>query len=96
MAFPTERPDSVVFPRPLPRPVFFAWATWVTVCGFAYWTYVQAATDSVSVPLSIGFWALALVVIPIVARRSREPLGAVTAASLTLLGYALLVQDALR
>lgn len=96
MAVPTERSERVSFPRPLPHPTFFAWATWVAVCGFAYWNYVQAARAGVSVPLSIGFWALALVVIPIVVNLGRERLGGLVAATLTLLGYAILMQDALR
>ena len=96
MAVPTGRSDNGSFPRPLPYPAFFSWATWVAVCGFAYWIYFVAARDRVSVALSIGFWALALLVIPIVVTRSRERLGGLIAATLTLLGYALLMQDALR
>lgn len=96
MAVPTERSENVAFPRPLPHPAFFAWATWVSVCGLAYWTYFQAAGARVSVLLSIGFWALTLVVIPIIVYRSRARTASVVTAMLTLLAYVLLMQDALR
>ena len=96
MAVPTERAENVAFARPLPRPVLFAWATWVSVCGFAYWTYVQAADGRVSVLLSVGFWAIAIVVVPLIVQRSRERTASVVPAMLALLGYALLMQDALR
>jgi hypothetical protein len=46
--------------------------------------------------LSLGFWSLSLVVIPIIALRSRERVASVVAATLTLLGYVLLIQDALK
>jgi hypothetical protein len=46
--------------------------------------------------LSVGFWCLALVVIPIIVLRSKERMGGVVAATLTLLAYVLLMQDALR
>jgi predicted membrane-bound mannosyltransferase len=97
MAVSTERSeDNSDFARTLPRPVFFTWATWVLVCALAYWTYFQTAGPRVSVVLSLGFWTLALVVIPIVVRRGKEPIASVVAATLTLLGYVLLMQDALR
>jgi hypothetical protein len=97
MALPTERSEGVSFPRPLPHPGFFLWATWVGACGLAYWSYVAAARGGVSVLLSIGFWAFALVVIPIIATRNRERTTApVMTALLTLLAYVLLMQDALR
>lgn len=96
MAVPTERSENVVFTRPLPHPVFFAWATWVGVCGFAFWTYLQAAGDRVSVLLSVGFWAVAIVLVPFIVHRSRERTASVVPAMLALLGYVLLMQDALR
>jgi hypothetical protein len=96
MAIPTERSENVSFPRPLPHPAFFALATWVCVCGFAYWTYFQAARGAISIPLSVGFGILALVVIPFIAKRNREQFGGLVAAALTLLGYVLLMQDTLR
>jgi hypothetical protein len=96
MAIPTERSENVPFPRPLPRPTFFTLATWVAVCGFAYWNYFYAAGARISVPLSVGFWILALVVIPFVANRNREKFGGLVAATLALLGYVLLMQDALK
>ncbi len=97
MAVSTERSeDNNAFARPLPRPVFFTWATWVAVCALAYWTYFQTAGPRVSVALSLGFWSLALVVVPIIVLRSKEQMGSVVAATLTLLGYVLLMQDALR
>jgi len=97
MAVSTERSEkNNAFDRTLPRPVFFTWATWVSVCALAYWTYFQAAGPRVSVALSLGFWSLSLVVIPIIALRSRERVASVVAATLTLLGYVLLIQDALK
>ena len=96
MAIRTDSSESLDFPRPLPRPAFFTWAVWVGVCGLAYWNYAQAAGDRRSIVLSVGFWGLALVVIPIVVLRSRERLGGLSAATLTLLGYVLLMQHALR
>ena len=97
MAGSTERSeDDNAVARPLPRPVFFTWATWVAVCALAYWTYVQTAGPRVSIALSLGFWILALIVIPVIVRRSKERNGGVVAATLTLLGYVLLMQDALR
>ena len=96
MAVPTERSENVLFARPLPHPVFFAWATWVSVCAFAFWTYVQAANARVSVLLSVGFWAIAIVVVPLIVHRSRERTASVIPAMLALLAYVLLMQDALR
>ena len=96
MAISTGHSENSAFARPLPRPAFFIWATWVVVCAFAYWTYVQTAGQRTSIVLSIGFWCLALVVIPIVVRRGREQMSGVVAATLTLLGYVLLMQDAVR
>jgi len=97
MAVSTERSENNgAFARPLPRPVFFTWATWVTVCALAYWTYFQTAGPRVSILLSVGFWILALVVIPVIVLRGKERIGGVVAATLTLLGYVLLMQDALR
>jgi uncharacterized membrane protein len=95
MAVPTERAENVAFPRPLPHPVFFAWATWVTVCALAYWIYYQAAGARISVLLSAGFWVFALVLIPAIVQRSRERLASLVAATLALLAYALLMQDVL-
>lgn len=91
MAFPPERNEGVAFPRPLPRPVFFAWALWVSVCVLAYWTYYEAAGGRISLLLSIGFWAFSLVVIPLMIRRNPERTGSVGAATLALLVYALLM-----
>jgi hypothetical protein len=68
----------------------------VATCGLAYWSYVDAARSGVSILLSIGFWAFALVVVPIIAARSRERSAPVMTAVLTLLAYVLLMQDALR
>jgi hypothetical protein len=68
----------------------------MAVCVLAYWTYFQTAGERTSIPLSIAFWCLALIVIPIIVRRSREQTSGVVAATLTLLGYVLLMQDALR
>jgi hypothetical protein len=96
MAVTTEHPERVSFPRPLPRPALFAWATWVAVCGLAFWTYLQTAGPRASVGLAAGFGALVLVVIPVVLRRAREGSAGVAAATLALLGYTLLMQDALR
>jgi hypothetical protein len=97
MAFSTERSENNgAFARTLPRPAFFTWATWVSVCALAYWTYFQAAGPRFSLVLSVGFWSLALVVIPIIVLRSKAQIGSVVAATLTLLGYVLLMQDALR
>ena len=96
MAASTERSDDGPFPRPLPYPGVFAAATWLGACGFAYWIYFHAARSRVSLLLSLGFWALMLVVIPLIAARSRERLGGLMIATLTLLAYALLMQDALR
>ena len=96
MAVPSERSENVAFPRPLPHPVFFAWATWVAVCGLAYWSYVEATRAGVSLLLSIGFWTLALVVIPLIVHRSRERMASVVAATISLLGYVLLMRDALK
>jgi hypothetical protein len=97
MAISTERSeDNSAFARPLPRPVFFTWATWLAVCVFAYWTYFQAAGQRTSIPLSVAFWCLTLIVIPIIVRNSRDQTTGVVAATLTLLGYVLLMQDALR
>jgi len=96
MAVPTERSEDVVFPRPLPHPVFFAWATWVVVCGLAYWGYVREARSGVSVLLSAGFWILTLVVIPVIVRRSHERTAGVMTATIALLGYLLLMQDTFR
>ena len=96
MAVSTERSEGVAFPRPLPRPTFFTLATWVATCGFAYWTYFQAARGRISVPLSLGFSTLVLVVIPLISIRNRERFGGLAGATLTLLAYALLMQDALR
>ena len=96
MAVPTERSENVAFPRPFPRPIFFAWATWVGVCGLAYWTYVQATGARASVLLSIGFWALTLVVTPVIVHRSRERMAGVITAMLALLAYVLLMLDALK
>jgi hypothetical protein len=96
MAVSTERSEGVSFPRPLPHPGFFALATWIATCGFAYWTYFQASRGRISIPLSVGFWTLVLVVIPLISTRTRDRFGGLMAATLTLLGYALLMQDALR
>jgi hypothetical protein len=93
---PEHSEDNIAVAGPLPRPVFFTWATWVVVCAFAYWTYVQTAGQRISILLSIGFWSVALIVIPLVVLRSRERVGGVVAATLTLLAYVLLMQDALR
>ena len=86
MAIPTERSDDVTFPRPLPQPAFFVWATWVGTCGLAYWSYYRAARGDVSLALSVGFWAFALVVIPTVVYRGRERMASVITAILALLG----------
>ena len=96
MAVPTERSEDVVFPRPLPYPAFVTWATWVAVCGLAYWSYVREARSGVSVLLSAGFGILTLVVVPVIVRRSRERMASVVTATIALLGYLLLMQDALR
>ena len=97
MAVSTGRSEDDVFPRPLPHPAFVTWAIWVAVCALAYWNYVRAApAGGVSVLLSAGFWILSLVVIPIVVRRSRERTAGVVTATLALLGYVLLMHDALR
>ena len=96
MAVSTESSRHLSFPRPLPRPGFFTVATWVATCGFAYWTYAQAARGRISVAVSVGFWTLMLVVIPLISVRNRERFGGLVAATLTLLGYALLMQEALR
>ena len=96
MAIPPESNENVAFPRPFPRPVFFAWALWVGVCGLAYWTYVQAAGGRSSVLLSIGYWSFSLVVIPLMVYRNRERTAAVVAATLALLVYALLMQTTVR
>jgi hypothetical protein len=96
MAVPTERSEDVAFPRPLPHPAYFAWATWVVVCGLAYWGYVHAARSGVSLLPSAGFWILTLVVIPVIVRRSRERTAGVMTATIALLGYLLLMQDTFR
>ena len=96
MALPTERSRHVAFPRPLPYPTAFAWATWVAACGAAYWIYFQAARPGVSVVLSAGYWVNALVIVPIIVTRGRESLSGLMAALLTLLGYMILVQDVLQ
>jgi hypothetical protein len=96
MAIRTGDPENVEFPRPLPHPAAFAWATWVASCGLAYWTYVEAARGGVSIPLSLGFWAIVIVVVPVMIRRAREPLAGLMAAMLTLLGYVVLMNDVLR
>ena len=96
MAVPTERSGDITLPRPLPRPTFFVWATWLAACGFAYWTYYRAARGAVSIVLSIGFWALTLVVIPAVVQRGRERMASVITALLAMLAYAILMQDALK
>jgi hypothetical protein len=57
---------------------------------------VQAAGPRFSLLLSAGFWSLALVVVPIVVRRNKQHTGEIVAATLALLGYVLLMQDALR
>ena len=93
---PEHSERNNAFDRPLPRSVFFTWATWVVVCALAYWTYFQAAGPRVSVALSLGFWSLSLLVVPIIVLRSRERVASLVAATLTLLGYVLLIQDALR
>lgn len=94
MAIPSARDEGVAFPRPLPRPVFFTWALWVSVCGLAYWTYFEAARGRTNLLLSIGFWVFTLVVIPLMIHRNREKTSSVVAATLTLLVYALLMQSA--
>jgi hypothetical protein len=96
MAVSSERREDVVVPRPLPYPAFFTWATWVAVCGLAYWGYVREARSGASVLLSAGFWVLTLVVVPVIVRRSRDRSATVTVATIVLLGYVLLMQDALR
>jgi hypothetical protein len=96
MAVPSERTEGVAFPRPLPHPTFFIWATWLAACGLAYWTYYRAARAGVSLVLSIGFWAFALVVIPAVVYRGRERMASVITAILSMLAYALLMQDVLK
>jgi hypothetical protein len=96
MAVPTGRSDDISFPRPLPHPSFFVWATWLAACGFAYWTYYRAARGAVSIVLSIGFWALTLVVIPAVVHRGRERMASVITALLALLACAMLMLDALK
>jgi hypothetical protein len=95
MAVSSERNEDLAFPRPLPRPFFFAWALWVGVCGLAYWTYFEAARGRASVLLSIGFWAFAVVVIPLTVRRNRERTASIVAATLALLVYVLLMQSAM-
>ena len=92
MAIPSERNEDVAFPRPLPRPVFFGWALWVSVCVLAYWTYYAAARGRVSLLLSAGFWIFSLVVIPLMIHRNRERTAAVLAATMALLVYVLLMQ----
>ena len=96
MAIPAEHVRDVSFPRPLPRPAFFGYALWVATCGLAYWTYFQATEGVVSVALSVGFWTFMLAVIPFIVRRSQERRPGLLAATLTLLGYVLLMQDALK
>lgn len=96
MAVPTGRAPHVTFPRPLPYPGAFAWATWVAACGAAYWTYFQAARPGVSVLLTAGYWINALVIVPVIVTRGRESLSGLMAALLTLLGYMILIQDVLR
>ena len=49
-----------------------------------------------SIPLSLGFWAIVIVVVPVMIRRAREPLGGLMAAMITLLGYVVLMNDVLR
>ncbi len=94
MAVSTEHPDHRGFPRPLPYPVFFMWATWVVACVFAYWTYYQAARPNVSLRLSAIFWGLTLVVIPVIVHRSGERMAGVVTAMLALIACALLMQGA--
>ncbi len=96
MAVSPERSQGVVFPRPLPHPAVFTWGTWAGVCALAYWNYVLAAGAGVSVLLSIGFWTMAIVIVPLVVQRSRERGASVVAATIALLAYVLLMQDALR
>ncbi len=96
MAVPSERNEGVAFPRLLPRPAFFAWALWVGVCLFAYWTYYAMAAGRTSIVLSIGFWAFSLVVVPLMTRRSPDRSGAVTVATVALLIYAALMVSALK
>ena len=96
MAIRTGGGENVEFPRPLPHATAFAWATWVASCGLAYWTYVQAARGAISVPLSLGFWTIVVVIVPLMIKRAREPLGGLMAAMLTLLAYVVLMNDVLR
>jgi hypothetical protein len=96
MAFPSQPNEDVAFPRPLPRPGLFAWALWVAVCVFAYWTYYAAAHGRSSAILSVGFWAFSLVVIPLMVHRSRDRTSAVMAATIALLVYAVLMVSTLR
>jgi hypothetical protein len=44
----------------------------------------------------VGFWAVELVVIPLIVLRNHERTAGVVAATVGLLGYVLLMQDAIR